>query len=90
MRQSDQIELNDIRVEVDWNRYEDVSGKTGNWWVSVGTPVDSREGGLDPVFVDRKLEDKAVEPSARSEQSTAGNTISAPGRLRLSQHENRC
>ena len=88
MCQPNQIELDDSRVEVGWNRYEDVSGKAGDRSVSVGTPVDSCEGGLDLVFVKGKLEERAVEPSAWSQQSTAGGTFSPPGTLWLSQHEN--
>lgn len=66
MRQPDQIELNNTGVEVDGNRYKDVSGKASNGTANVDTPVDSCESGPDRVLVDRELENKDIEPSPRS------------------------
>ena len=81
MRQPDQIELNIIRVEVGGNQNEDVNGEAGNGTVSIDTSVDSCESGLDFMFVDRKLENKDVGPSARS----WGQKLGAP-----SPHQGHC
>lgn len=48
MHQSDRIELDNIRVEANWNRCKDLSRKAGNWQVSVGNLADGCESGLDP------------------------------------------